>query len=400
MIGKRLKQARILARKTQRQLADELREHGVKTSAQAISRYERGVSNADAAFIMGACNALNVDAAYLTHRNRRKVNWIAYRGSSCMRQIDQARVEAFAGDRVELHLDLREALQLDGYPELTRVPVAALDDAEVAAEALRESWQVGERPLHNLVQIAEDNGVIIVDYEDACAGFDGLSGWCNGAPIAVMNSTYPNDRVRLTLAHEIGHLVMDTGHASQEEEEELAFRFAAALLIPARHARRELGAKRTDIGWGELGTLKRKYGVSMVAWARRAHELGIVSDARYREMRKEIRRQGWVTLEPPEFDYVTDEMPLELGRMAELATSKGLISPDRLAIVGLEAWLPPSEPEMGHLTVYHLLAMSKVEREAAMKRAYELANQIDDYEIFEAYEIYDDFDEEYDAQPA
>ena len=50
----------------------------------------------------------------------------------------------------------------------------------------------------------------------------------------MINSRVPTDRKRMTLAHELGHIVMHSEpiHLSKQSEEE-AMRFAAEFLMPA-----------------------------------------------------------------------------------------------------------------------------------------------------------------------
>ena len=73
-----------------------------------------------------------------------------------------------------------------------------------------------------------------------------------------------------SLAHELGHLVMDCRGVKSKEEEKLAHRFAAAFIVPAAVARRELGPRRRSLNLAELALLKGKHGLSMQGWARRA----------------------------------------------------------------------------------------------------------------------------------
>jgi hypothetical protein len=98
----------------------------------------------------------------------------------------------------------------------------------------------------------------------------------------VLNLEPPADRRRFSLAHELGHLVLDTAGIPSADEERLAHRFASAFLVPAAAARRELGVRRSGLALAELEHLKRKYGVSMQAWTRRARDLGIVTEETYR----------------------------------------------------------------------------------------------------------------------
>lgn len=394
MIGARLKQARLLAGMTLTQLAIELRGYDLKVSKQSISNYEQEKSYPSAQFLLSAGSVLGVPSTYFTHQPAKTIEWMQFRCRARLSQKERNRIKAYASDVSELQIELRELLYPHSKYELPSKLVNTLEDAEEAADQLRADWDVGDRPLDNLVQTAEDREIVVVAWKDTTGLFDGLSGKCDDRPIAVINTSVSRDRLRLSLAHEIGHLVMKVECKSDQEEEKLAYRFAAALLVPVEHAYRELGKRRPHLDWGELESLKRKYGMSMAAWVRRACDLDIISDSTYRSMNRDLRSRGWHLDEPGE--YLGDEDPLQLKQMAQRAVAEGLVSPDRMTRIGVDIWEPETEPsESEHLTVYDLLAMPEDERNAVMERAFELAADYD-FEIFEANEFYEleDFDDE------
>lgn len=396
MIGARLKQARLLKGMTQRELARSLGEAGYKITAAAISKYEKEKSYPTAQFMLLASAALDVPGAYFVHQPEAEVQWTAFRRHSRFGKRKQEAVKAYASDLAELQIELRSLLYPKASPCLPKTTIAnELSDAEKIAKHVRALWDVGNRPLDNLVQTAEDHGVIVIEWHGDDDKFDGLSGWCGENPVTVINANRSADRRRFNLAHEIGHLVMDTSQCG-EDEEALAHRFAAAFLVPAEHAIRELGQERHHLSWGELKTLKRKYGLSMAAWIRRARDLNIISEHYYEALNIERSTRGWRRCEPVK--YLGDEEPLQLRQMAQRAVAEGLISPDRMMRIGVDVWEPESEQtDSEHLTVYDLLAMPEDERNAVMKRAFELAAN-EDFETFEADEVYDDYDEIYDAE--
>ena len=394
MIGVRLKQARLLAGMTLLQLVDELKKYDYPITKQAISKYEREKSYPPAQFLLLASRILGVPSTYFTHQPTKTLEWLAFRCRKKLSQKERKRIKAFASDVAELQIELRELLYPKSEPTLDSYPVGTLEDAENAAEQLRKLWKVGDRPLDNLVQTVEDQDIIVIGWKDETGLFDGLAGQCDRRPIAVINTNVPSDRQRLSLAHEVGHLVMDIDVESEHEEEKLAYRFAAALLVPANHGYSELGRKRRRLDWGELESLKRKYGMSVAAWIRRAYDLGIIAYSTYTSMNRDLRSNGWHLNEPGE--YRGDEEPLQLKQMAQRAIAEGLVSPDRMTRIGLEDWEPETEQrESEHLTVYDLLAMPEEERKAVMDRAFELAADYD-FEKFEADEFYEleDFDDE------
>ncbi len=388
MISVRVKQARLLAGLTQQQLADRLGEQGYRVTKAAISKYENSKSMPPARFLLLASAILDVRSAYFTHQPAKTIEWQAFRRRSQLPQKEQKAVKAYARDIAELQIELKSLL----YPKLEcalpSVAVSAADEAEAAAGQLREQWDVGNRPLDNLVQMAEDRGVVVISWADKRGGFDGLSGWCDGQAVTVINTSRSADRVRFNLAHELGHLVMDTRAVSDKEAERLAHRFAAALLAPAEHARHELGQKRHRLDWDELKMLKRKYGLSMSAWIRRAKDLSIISEGHYTELCKTISARGWRKKEPVE--YLGDEEPLRLRQMAQRAVAEGLMSPDRITRVGVECFdNAVDETKSEHLTVRDLLKMSEDQRNAVMDRAFALAAD-EEFEIFEAFGVGDE----------
>ncbi len=396
MIGARLKQARLLAGMTQRELAAELGAIDFKITAAAISKYEKEKSYPSAQFMLLASSVLGVPGSYFLHQPQAEVQWTAFRRHSGFGKKKQEAVKAYASDLAELQIELHSVLYPNSPPGLPAPAKAKYyEDAEAIARQVRVVWDVGNRPLDNLVQTAEDRGLIVIAWEDDSGKFDGLAGWCGEYPIAVINANRSADRMRFNLAHEIGHLVMDTNDASVDEES-LAHRFAAALLVPDGHAFHELGRERRHLDWGELMMLKRKYGLSMAAWIRRARDLKIISERYYEALNIKISSLGWRTREPVE--YLGDEEPLQLKLMVQRAVAEGLVSIDRMTRIGVDFWEPERERlESEHITVYDLLAMPEDERKALMARAFELAAE-EDFEVFEAYELYDDYNEEFDAE--
>ena len=130
-------------------------------------------------------------------------------------------------------------------------------------------------PAENLVDTIEACGGIVIDRDLEIDNLDALCRWVPGLPkLFFLNGARPGDRMRLTLAHELGHTVM---HINRDVDtklaEDQARRFAAAFLLPASEIRRDLGV-RLDIP--KLSALKRKWRVSMQALAYRAHQLGCI----------------------------------------------------------------------------------------------------------------------------
>lgn len=384
MIGARLKQARLLAGMTQRELAGALCDVGYKITAAAISKYEKEKSFPTAQFMLLASGVLNVPSTYFMRQPSRSVQWIGFRCRARLGETARKIIKAYAADRADAQSELRDLLYPERHYDFPSIPVSSLMDAEHAAEKLRQIWDVGERPLDNLVQIAEDREVIVIDWADKSGHFDGLSGWCGNQPVAVINSLFPLDRRRLTLAHEIGHLVMDTSLCGDVSDEALAFRFGAALLAPADHVSRELPGKSPYLSWGDLKVLKRKYGLSMAAWVRRAYDINRISHTTYKAMNIEYKTLGWHKGEPGQ--YIGDEEPLQLKQMAGRAIAEGLVAPDRYSHLQLEDADTDEDilPRGEYPSASDLLEMDQEDRQRWISQMFEWAKGVD-FKVFEAF---------------
>ena len=384
MIGARIKQARLLAGMTLTQLADELQRYDFPITKQAISKYEKEKSYPSAQFLLLASSVLGVPSTYFTHQPTKSVEWLAFRCRKRLSQRERNKIIAYATDVAELQTELRELLYPNARSILPSIPVTTLEDAENAAAQLRRQWNVGDRPLDNLVQTCEDRNVMVVGWIDETGLFDGLSGRCGDHPVTVINTHFPLDRQRLTLAHEIGHLVMDIGSDADTDEETLAFRFAAALLVPNTDAYSELGNTRSQLSWIELETLKRKYGISMSAWVRRAKDLSIISENHFRELMMDMSSRGWRKSEPVE--YKGDEEPLQLKQMVQRAYSEGLVEAEMIAHLDFAISEPKDEmmPKGEYPSATELLAMDEEERQRWIARMFQWAEGVE-FEEFEAY---------------
>jgi len=301
MISARIKQLRLARGLSQDALAAEM---GGAITKQAISKYERGKATPGPVVMTQLARALGVKSTALWGQPSCRVEFIAYRKHSGLGKREQARVENVVRQALEERVELQERVygiadDLD-FP-VRRFAVDSLDDAEHAAESMRDLWNLGSDPLGNLVGVLEDRQVHVIEI-DAPEKFDGISAFALaesgrhvGAAV-VSRRGLPGDRQRLNLAHELGHTVLDV--ADDIDEEKAAFRFAGAFLAPSPEFIGEVGAKRSYIDFGELELLKRKFGLSIQALLRRMRDLDIINESYYRQWCIDINRLGWRREEP------------------------------------------------------------------------------------------------------
>ena len=228
-------------------------------------------------------------------------------------------------DWVERYFEV-ESLFPDEQPSnpLPLYPVGSLSDIEEVALQLRDAWHLGVDPIENLVQLLEDQG-IKVGVISGFYHFDACTFQVDGQLVIVTKGGLPGDRQRFNLGHELGHLVLDI--QGDVDAEKAASRFVGAFLVPAKTARYELGAQRTDLNVNELFMLKKKYGLSMQAWVYRARDLQIISEGAAKRIFQMFRVKGWHRQEPG--DEFPSEEPTRMERLVYRALAEDLISRSR-----------------------------------------------------------------------
>jgi Zn-dependent peptidase ImmA (M78 family)/transcriptional regulator with XRE-family HTH domain len=331
MIGDRMRQARLAAGLTLDEVAQHMESLGHPITKAGLSKYERNKSTPAQAFLVAVGKVLKVKASFFLGQPSVSIEWLAFRKHAKMARSSQEQVKAFAVQVVEAHVWLQRTLYPNEravFPKAERVHSAV--DAERAAQRLRTEWRLGEAPIDRLTRAAEDHGGIVVAHSGIQTEreFDGLAGWADQTvPITVVAADVPDDRVRYTLAHELGHLLMDCAEVDPKEEERMAHRFASALIIPATAIRRELGSRRRRVAMQEFAILKRKYGLSMQSLVRRAFDLEIIEAPQYKTLCAQFGQFGWKKKEPVE--YLGEEKPARLLQMTLRALTERIITGER-----------------------------------------------------------------------
>lgn len=331
MIGDRLRQARISAGLSLRQLAEKTDNY---ISAQVIHKYEAGKSNPGSDVLIKLAKALDVKVEYFFRPDSVQVTLgePAYRKRLAASSKNLQTMRAKAKDWVERYLEVESLFPDDRFPKI-KLPhdedriIKGMDDVEKLAVSLRKLWSLGVDPIENLTEALEDQGVKIVILEGE-KEFDGLSCLANEKiPVILIKGGLPGDRQRSNLAHELGHLIMKV--SPKINEEKVAYRFSGAFLVPAEMVYQELGKQRNKIDIGELHLLKKKYGMSMQQWIYRAKDLSIISERQASELFRLFRARGWNRIEPG--DQVSHEEPGRFKRLLLQAVTERLVSPVRAA---------------------------------------------------------------------
>jgi Zn-dependent peptidase ImmA (M78 family) len=181
-------------------------------------------------------------------------------------------------------------------------------DPETAAEVVRAEWNLGEKPIPNLIHLLEVRGVRVFSITQDCRELDAYSLWRGDQPFIFLNTEKSGEHGRFDAAHELGHLVLhwhhDVPQGRQAEQE--AHRFAAAFLMPAASV---LSKAPRNPSLKQLIQAKRPWKVSVGALTHRLHELKALTDWHYRMLCIEIGKRGYRTEEPePRIDRETSQI--------------------------------------------------------------------------------------------
>ena len=392
MIGQRIRQARTIAGLSQDQVVQALGERGITLTKAALSKYERGASVPRASLLKRLGEVLQVPADYFLHEPTVSITWIAFRKRASVGTREQKKVKAVAAERVETYVKLRKSLTLEEaapFPDCS--PFATLDDAEKAAGRMRKAWNLDDLPIVSLTGLIEDREGVVVEFEGAGDAVDGLAGIANGQhAVVIVDPTVADDRKRFTMAHELGHLLMDKdAPANETEAERMANRFASAFLVPKAVAVKELGVKRTRLSLEELKILKLKYGLSMQAWIMRAHECGIIADGHRRFLFDQMSRLGMRRKEPVE--YKGRERPQRFLQMVSRALAEGLLSRKQAQTLCPQLGYASTDFETTGSQVAALRAMPPDQRDARLaKVAEEMAAYYASDPELTAFEAFDE----------
>jgi Zn-dependent peptidase ImmA (M78 family)/DNA-binding XRE family transcriptional regulator len=196
-----------------------------------------------------------------------------------------------------------------------RLPRQRIIPAEAAIITRSEMNLSSYKPIENLVNASEKSGVRVLRIPEPLQGIDAFSAWAGfeeRRPVVIIAGEAPGDRLRFSIAHELGHLVMHQSiRGTMDTIEREADQFAAELLMPAEQMQQEL---LPPVTINTLLELKERWGVSIQALIRRAYDLDIISERQYRYLCFQIGKQGMRTEEPIEIPI---EKPRALRQMAE-----------------------------------------------------------------------------------
>ena len=311
MLGNRIQRARKASGLSLRDLGNQ-----IALSHAAIKKYEDNVVTPSSDVLIKLARALHVKVEYFFRPERFNLESIHYRKHTDMPERHLQEITAKILDQVERRVELEnlfptapvQSFSIKNLPKI----VNHIDEIEKLAEQVRDQWDLGLDPIPDLIDIFEERGIKVFEIDnEQYPKIDGLYAKVNNMPVVVVGDQSPGDRQRFTLAHELGHLLLDCRLGDSLDIESCCNRFAGAFLLPKQSLINVLGIHRNSIEPRELSLLKQEFGISMTSTLHRAEETGIISNNIYRQIRGEFDDRGWSKKEPGE------QYPKEIAHIFE-----------------------------------------------------------------------------------
>lgn len=324
IIAHRIGNARKLRGLSMQEVAQEL---GV--SKQMISKYEKGLSMPNSTKLINLSKLFGLKIDYFFSPFKIELGEINFRKRSSFSAKRQNSLKEQIKIKLENYLYIEDSLSIDStfLNPIKDITISSIKDVEYAVAQLRDKWDIGSDPVHNIIQLLEDKKIKIVEIDDIDNKFDGLATYAdNKYPIIVLNTTFPVERKRFSLLHELGHLLLNISKDSELKEEKLCDKFASEFLIPKDTLLKEFGGKRKHITFSELISIQEKYGVSIKAIIYKLNDIGIVTDSQNTSFYNKIKFNRSLEKEIDQSRFSTPECSNRYNRLVYQALARETIS--------------------------------------------------------------------------
>ncbi len=287
IFAKRLKSARVMAKLSMEGLSQAM--DGL-VSKQTISKYENAKMLPSSPILIALAKALSVDLDYFFRPYFFDMVDIevSFRSKRSVSAKDEASLKEKIHDSIERYLEIEDILGIKNSfsYKVSEAPIQNIQDMWMRAQKLRIEWKLGDAPITNVQSLLESHNIRVILLNDVPYGFDGLSGFINDKyPVIVANMNKTAERQRLTMLHELAHLLYNqyfSADLSELEKENLCNAFACEMLIPQSIIETTFSRNRKGVSLSELCPLQQNYGVSIDAIILKAHQLDVMSENRYR----------------------------------------------------------------------------------------------------------------------
>jgi Zn-dependent peptidase ImmA (M78 family) len=319
--GRRVRQARRIRRLSVSFVADKI---GVRQPR--LSELERSYTvDISEEILTQLTKALDFPSRFFSVEPQEAFHFgsLLFRAKSTLTDTDADYLAEYAGAAGEI---------FQGLSEHASSPPVRLPDlphsvtASEAAEIVRQQFSIkAEEPIDSLVRKAERAGIIVIllDFDvrlhDRLDAFSCWVGDYTDRPVIVLRSGASWDRLRWSMAHELGHAVL---HRRQREGdiEAAANEFANELLLPRSVLMRDWPRTPTLM---TLLPLKESWGLSLQALMEHGFRAGVIDESRRMSLYKQLSNRKWPDgirwrEREPGYNLRDIELPRMLGKMVEV----------------------------------------------------------------------------------
>ena len=267
-----------------------------------ISRYEGGVKTIPEDELKILAKALAFPTTFFYRDGKRygaETGEIFHRKRDNVSIIQQKVIDGLLNARRLEIEDLLNSFDIEAPYTIPRYDIRDFSNYEEPidqiATLVRAAWNMSSGPVNNLIEQLEAASCMVFSYDFGTDKIDEAIQWIEPSPpVVLVNSRAPGDRLRFSLAHALGHLVMHRNNPPYPAMEPEADLFASAFLMPAEDIRPELRPVTID----HMLQLKPYWKVSMQALIHRCRDIGEISDRKYTSLFQMLSRAGYRKNEP------------------------------------------------------------------------------------------------------
>ncbi|MEU9818190.1 helix-turn-helix domain-containing protein [Pseudonocardia alni] len=268
---------------------------------QTLSRYENGRQEPSSESLARLSDALSVKEEFFSLPEVDGIPLEAVSFRALSKTPAFRRDQALAGGEIAVEIaEWISSRYRTPSPDLLSVALpenSSLTPVEEAALRLRNYWELGSKPVANVLHLLESRGIRIFSLVQEVRDVDAFSFFRRGVPYILVDTGKTAERQRFDLAHELGHLVLHQGseRVHGRDAERQADRFAAAFLMPREDV---LGQHMRNASVERILAGRRRWKVSAMALTHRLREIGLLTEWGYRSCCVELSKAGYRSSEP------------------------------------------------------------------------------------------------------
>lgn len=331
VFAQRLVNARKMKGLSQRDLSNAV---SGQISPTAIAKYEKGLMMPSSATLLQLAKALGMKIDYffrpftvpidINKFEFRKHSGLKGKKEEAVKHLICSEIEKYI--EIETILGMNEVFSIDYKDRL----VQNEQDVQELAIRFRQDMKLGMDGINSAVELLESIGVKIIeiDYERQ------FSGTCNTAgtvPVIIINKNMTPERKRLTIFHELGHLLL--AFAEDADVEKLCTVFANEVLIPSEVFKTMIGESRHDISLVELQAIQKDFGISVDALMAKAAALNVISGKRYTTYHKKKNIFPKLKEEIEKSLYHKEHITNRFERLVYSALAREMVSYSKAAVL-------------------------------------------------------------------